>query len=67
MILFIIILQLQCEVPETDSLVSLICTVASTDSIYENRPTDNPTATCLIEYILKCEIMETAKIGSYSG
>lgn len=59
--------QLKAELPDPDRLQQFICTVASSDDVFERRPKDHPTAEELIQYILKEEIQATARLGSYSG
>ena len=39
----------------------------STDESFRNRPKSNPHKEEIVEYTLKQEIMQTSKLGSYSG
>lgn len=39
----------------------------SSDTVYEQRPTDEPTVTQLLEFMFQREIHVTACSGAYSG
>ena len=45
----------------------LLCTMISSDVIYDQRPTDEPDVIQLLEFMLKKEIHVTARVGAYSG
>ena len=67
--MFLICIQLKAEFSDTAALQQFICTAASNDSIFENRPSasDNPTDDSLVCYLLKEEIMVIAHLGAYCG
>ena len=60
-------MQYVAELKEPDSAQQFVCTMASCDLTFLNRPQDNPTTECLIKYILMEEICTTAHCGAYSG
>ena len=54
------------EFSSQDRALQFLSTVASTDSIFVNRPV-GASITELLQYILKEETKATAENGSYSG
>ena len=55
------------EFSDIDTMQQYICTVASNDSVFSNRPQDNPDISELATYILQKEIQAMAQDGAYSG
>lgn len=65
--LLYLLFQYTADLHDPDRAQQFVCTVASSDATFLNRPQSNPTTENLVEYILKEEIVSTAHFGAYSG
>ena len=54
------------EITSVENAQQFLCTVASTDAQFLGQPA-GATVKDILQYTLQTEIMQTAKIGSYSG
>ena len=54
------------EITSVENAQQFLCTVASTDAQFLGKPA-GATVKDILQYTLQTEIMQTAKIGSYSG
>ena len=61
------ILQYQDVVNEVGEAQQLLCSMISSDVVYEQRPVDDPTVSQILEFMLQKEIHTTANPGVYSG
>ena len=52
---------------EADAAQQFVCTMASTDAVFFERPMSEPSCEELVKYILQAEIITTARSGAYSG
>ena len=61
------ILQYQDVVNEVGEAQQLLCSMISSNVVYEQRPVDDPTVRQILEFMLQKEIHTTANPGAYSG
>ena len=59
--------QYQGSIHEVGEAQQLLCSMISSDVIYEQRPVNEPTVTEILEFMLQKEIQATADLGAYSG
>lgn len=57
-------IQYKDVVTEVGEAQQLLC---SSDTLYEQRPVNEPTVAEILEFMLQKEIQATADMGSYSG
>lgn len=60
-------LQLEKEIPEVDTAVQFLFTIAGSQDNVEGRPKDNPSVTEMHTYSLRTLIRDSAKIGRDAG
>lgn len=60
-------IQYKDVVTEVGEAQQLLCSMISSDALYEQRPVNEPTVAEILEFMLQKEIQATADMGSYSG
>ena len=62
-----ILIQYEEVITEVGEAQQFLCSMISSDTVYEQRPVNEPTVTEILEFMLQKEIQATADMGAYSG
>lgn len=59
--------QYEDSITEVGEAQQFVCSMISSDELYEQRPVDEPTVKDILEFMLQKEIQSTASVDAYSG